>query len=126
MYGISNNLSACWWTSYLQQLCAAFAGCQTCLCRTAIVRQQFRELHSSVTHLVAGLVEACPAVSAMAPAAYLLDNLQHSLKAGLPQGIMPFGGKAAGQSGELVSWHVQLAQHTGYDMNAFRPVCSCS
>ena len=72
----------------------------------ALVRQQFRELQSSVTHLAAGLVEVCPATAAMAPAAYLLDNLQHSLKAGLPQGVTPFGGKAAGQSGESRFWHL--------------------
>ena len=99
---------------------------QLCLCRAAVVRQQSRELHSSVTHLAAGLVEAHPATAAMAPAAYLLDNLQHSLKAGLPQGIIPFGGKAVGQSGESIFWHLQLAQCNGYDMHTFQPVCSCS
>ena len=101
-----------------------------------MVRPQFRELHSSVTHLAAGLVEAYPTTAAMAPAAYLLDNLQHSLKAGLPPAIMPFGGKAVGQSGESVFWHLQLAQrnryhlqlaqYNRYDTNAFQSVCFCS
>ena len=79
-----------------------------------------------MTHLAAGLAEAYPATAAMPPAAYLLDNLHHRLKAGLPQGIMLFGGKAVGQSGESVFWHLLLAQSNRYDMNAFQPVCSCS